>query len=414
MIHRTLSLLALSLFVTAASAQCDGRYVWEIFSDVDVTADVHYGYAENYDATFRDLHFDFYEPQGDTETARPLVLMAHGGFFVTGDKDAEDMIAICTDLAQRGYACASIQYRLGVALTEIDSAGFAKAVIRAVQDAKAAVRYLRANATTYGIDTSQIFFGGTSAGGVLAAHLAYMQPGSLLPNWVTTLITELGGLEGDSGTPGESSRIHGVVSYAGAIKSTDWMGPRDVPMMSIHGDADDVVPFGYGWVIYHLGLLQFPITPMNGSELIHQELDARGVHNRFFPYPGVGHVVHVDADNDFELHAERYPETVHETADFLHTLLHCYDPAAGIADGPRASEVTARPTPASGMAWVALPTSEPVRVSLTTLDGRTVRVWNAPSGAELVVEQRELPAGFYALQAVDGHGGSWAARVQFD
>ena len=410
--------LSVALFLVLISsdlmAQCNGRYVWEVFDDVDVTSDIYYGSGADFDGNNVDLYLDFYEPVGDTETERPIIILAHGGFFVFGDKTAEDMIALCTDYAQRGYVCASIGYRLGVGLTEVDSVGFSKAVIRAVQDAKGAVRYLRDNASTYGIDTSKMFLGGTSAGGVLAMHAGYLQSTDDLPAWINTEIAALGGLEGgNDGTPGGSSRIHGVVSYAGAIKSTSWMGSRNLPTISIHGDDDMVVPFGTGWVNYQLGLLLIPITTMMGSETIHQELEARGAIHEFWPYEGVGHVVHLDGgDGGYGLHPDRYPQTVHLTADFLHKQLDCYDPLASTQDASTPEFVAPVPNPAVDFVELSIASMEQLECTLVAADGRVVREWIETDPSAIRIDRAQLAEGLYVLRASNSYK-SWISRIYF-
>jgi acetyl esterase/lipase len=74
--------------------------------------------------------------------------------------------------AERGYVVASINYRLGFfpLAPSVDRAGY-----RALQDAHAAVCYLIANADEFGIDTSNIFAAGTSAGAITALNLAFME-----------------------------------------------------------------------------------------------------------------------------------------------------------------------------------------------------------------------------------------------
>ena len=86
----------------------------------------------------------------------PLVILIHGGGFKAGDK-ASQMARVRTVLAA-GYAAASIDYRLS------GEARFPAAV----QDAKAAVRYLRANAAAYSLDAERFAVWGVSAGANLA------------------------------------------------------------------------------------------------------------------------------------------------------------------------------------------------------------------------------------------------------
>ena len=62
----------------AAQSPCDGRYAEEIFDDVQVTT-----------VTYSDVHnlqMDIYQPVGDLEPKRPLIIFAHGGTFIFGSK----------------------------------------------------------------------------------------------------------------------------------------------------------------------------------------------------------------------------------------------------------------------------------------------------------------------------------------
>lgn len=121
----------------------------------------------------QNMLMNLYTPKGDSETKRPVVIVAHGGAFVAGARDDEDQqtIQFCDSLAARGYVTAALGYRLGVVMqTEgsnltVDSADFARTVYRSVQDIRAAIRYFRANAVKLGVDPQKIFVMGNSAGG---------------------------------------------------------------------------------------------------------------------------------------------------------------------------------------------------------------------------------------------------------
>ncbi|MEN0067362.1 MAG: alpha/beta hydrolase [Myxococcota bacterium] len=89
----------------------------------------------------------------------PVVVLIHGGGFFTGDKAA--MASSAAFLVSRDIAAASINYRLSGEAT----------FPAAVEDAKAAVRFLRANADLYRLDTNRIGSWGESAGANLAAML---------------------------------------------------------------------------------------------------------------------------------------------------------------------------------------------------------------------------------------------------
>ena len=91
----------------------------------------------------------------------------------------------------------------------------------------------------YGVDASQIFATGSSAGSITALHLAYLDSVEV-PSYVTW--GNVGGIfEGSSGNPGYSSQIQGVISNWGAIGDTTWMSSGNVPVYCVHGTEDATV-----------------------------------------------------------------------------------------------------------------------------------------------------------------------------
>src|SRR5206468_7267400 len=104
----------------------------------------------------RSLQLDLYLP-ARPEGRLPAIVFVHGGGWRTGVRENFTPMAIY--MAEHGYAAATISYRLS---TEAQYPA-------AVQDAKAAVRWLRANAGRYGIDPQRIAIGGASAGGQIAS-----------------------------------------------------------------------------------------------------------------------------------------------------------------------------------------------------------------------------------------------------
>jgi len=124
------------------------------------------------------LNYEFVAPNNDTLKYRPFVLMVHEGAFIFGDLDNE--MGLARGLAQRGYAAASINYRLGFSgASETYACGgnspeAVRAVYRAVQDTYAAIHYFVHRAEEFGIDTRQIMLAGSSAGAITVTALVYM------------------------------------------------------------------------------------------------------------------------------------------------------------------------------------------------------------------------------------------------
>ena len=104
----------------------------------------------------RDLQLDLYAPATTMDELRPGIVLVHGGDWVDGQR--EHLVPLAINLALRGYVVATISYRLA------SQAPYPAAV----EDAQAAVRWMREHAESYGIDASHIALGGAGAGGVVA------------------------------------------------------------------------------------------------------------------------------------------------------------------------------------------------------------------------------------------------------
>ena len=210
------------------------RYKDEVFATYTLQSNIQFGQAPN-----KTLYMDLYTAFSDTVTNRPMVIFIHGGGFKGGDKVGNFSKLLCGGLAKRGYVVSSINYRTQSTIAN-DTEHF-EAMLKALQDAKAAVRYFRSNGTLYGIDTSRIYATGSSAGSITALHLAYLDSAEV-PSYVTW--GNVGNsFEGTSGTPGYSSRISGVVANWGAIGDTSWIKKGDVPVYAVHGYDDSTVFF---------------------------------------------------------------------------------------------------------------------------------------------------------------------------
>lgn len=139
--------------------------------------------------TTRDLKLSVMRPLGIEEPLPCFVWFCGGGWM---DCDCNVHLPNLVDIARAGYVVASVEYR------DSNKAAFPAPL----EDAKAAVRYLRANASRWGIDASRFAVAGESAGGHQASMLG-----------VT------GGVERfDVGAHlDQSSRVQAVVDYYGVV-----------------------------------------------------------------------------------------------------------------------------------------------------------------------------------------------------
>lgn len=199
------------LMATALAAACGGSASTEVPAQVTdntpvvrTRLDVHY--AEQSAAQRLDLYLP---ASGDGPF--PLVVWIHGGGFSGGSKSL-DAAASARRMVDRGFAVASLEYRLS------GEAKFPAAVL----DLKAAVRHLRANAALYHVATARVGAWGSSAGGHLAAFLG-----------VTGGVADFE--DASLGNAAQSSRIQAVV---------DWYGPSDLMQMDADGAVQGCPRFG--------------------------------------------------------------------------------------------------------------------------------------------------------------------------
>jgi len=194
------------------------------------------------------LLMDVFIPTHRNSTPTPAVLWIHGGGWAMGDKNGNSGAKF---LANEGFVTASLSYRLS------GESPFPAAI----EDCKCAIRFLRKNALNYGINSDRIGVAGSSAGGHLAELVATTSPNA--------------GLEGAGGWQNVSSKVQAAASYYGVsdftaqfpretdqfiekfLRGTEsekaqlyrkaspifYVSKDDPPLLIVHGDKDDVVPF---------------------------------------------------------------------------------------------------------------------------------------------------------------------------
>jgi len=236
---------------------------------------------------------DIYQPMDDTLKSRPLILLLHGGAFIFGDKDSESIQALATNFAKKGYVVASANYRMGFNLASKSS--LERSAYRAVQDARAALRYLSANATTYRIDPDWFFLGGSSAGAITALNAAFMEederPESTGSN-LWRFQKDLGGLDESTNDVTGSYTIRALINLWGAVNDTNIINADEkIPVLSFHGDADKIVPYDYGYPFVDLDTTMTAniVSKLYGSLPIHQRLSHNGTQSDLITLPGAGH-----------------------------------------------------------------------------------------------------------------------------
>ncbi len=335
-------LLCLSVFFLNAQA----RYLDEVFSDVKVTPDVTYGvnatilYLQLFQQAIPEaLKMDIYEPEGDTESARPLVILFHTGNFIppqfnggcSGTRKDDTSVEICKQFARRGYVAASAEYRLGWDPTNTDQTvrvyTLINAAYRGVQDSRTAVRFFKKtaaeNGNPYNIDPNKIMLYGVGTGGYITYASATLDTitDTWIPKFVTPqgpMVNEIinGNLDGTSFgvTPfaippfpagdtlcypnhtGYSSNFQMAVALGGALGDTSWIGANDPPTLGIQVTTDPFAPYNIADLIVPPPL-NLTVVEVMGSGTSIPIFNARGANDVFnhpFIDPVSTHVATVD------------------------------------------------------------------------------------------------------------------------
>jgi len=213
----------------------------------------------------REVQADLFKPKGVTNP--PLVVVIHGGAWVTGQRT--DMDRLAAQLAESGFAAATVSYGL---------APRNKWPVM-IDDVRAAVTYFRTNNQKYGISTTKVGAAGASAGGHLALLLgtqgtpqdSYRVQCVLNIFGPTDLLNDfspaLSGVIAQQviGKPFETARAE-----IAQMSPITFVSKDSAPVFTIHGDADTLVP-------------------IKQAERLKTALDNAGVTNQFITIKGMGH-----------------------------------------------------------------------------------------------------------------------------
>lgn len=245
-----------------------------------------------------ELTMDIYKPQHDALKHRPLIMMIHGGAFYLGAKDSPNYVKWCEHLSSLGYVVASINYRLGF---KLNLSAIERSAYCAVQDAHAAMRFLVEERETYGIDTSMIFVGGSSAGAITSLNLAYMteayRPVTSFDDEERDL-PDLGPINKSGNRCKADFDIKGVVNMWGAVSNLEMFDAKKVPILSFHGDKDDIVPYKYDYPFKAVGAFKKTLfNKMYGSYNIQQRAEANRIPAELHTFKGWKHEPQVDKND---------------------------------------------------------------------------------------------------------------------
>ena len=417
-IYVLLLLIFMALPFSNASAQ---KFLSPIFN-YDSILNVKYGSnVTALSSTPEDQLYDIYLPTGDSSTKRPVVFFTHGGSFLSGSKETSDVVALCRAFAKRGYVTVSQNYRLGY--ETFDATNAKRAVWRAMQDGRAAVRHVRANAAQYLIDTNMIIYGGSSAGGFTALHVAFLdEPQELVLGVDTSAYTGpgsqgLGGFKGTTNNLSNSDEVNAVINLCGAIGDTSWIQLKDknIPVLNMHGTADNTVP--YGTAVIKL-FNTIPLLNVSGSSSIRKSLNAKKMTNRFYTFCGLDHVpfygttaVQKSWMDTTVLFISQflYYDVLKLSATIPNAIIQEIDSADCATTGIYATPIAAAkisPNPTQHSVLVELKNSNAniQQIAIMDLTGRTVGLHNIDNVNQTNIDLHHFENGIYLLKIITSEG----------
>jgi len=280
-ISRALVLVIGIVLVGSVSARAQLSDTTSFLADVSnqyrVVPDVVYHVASNHENTL-----DLYLPRNPSGPT-PVLMMIHGGGWVAGTREGASLLLL--PYLEMGWAVVNVSYRL-VQVARAPAA---------VEDCLCALQWIARNAEQYNFDVTRIVTTGTSAG----AHLALTSgmvpastglgrqcvagsfsgpptiptvPVSAIINWYG--ITDVTDLTRGPNTKGYAVQWMGGLfnreAIAKAVSPLTYVRTGLPPILSIHGDAD-------------------PLVPYEQATRLHAALDGVGVPNELHTVPGGGH-----------------------------------------------------------------------------------------------------------------------------
>jgi hypothetical protein len=309
-IAKLFTLIFALAITTSISAQ---RYLSPVFSQATRTTAI---YGFNYTVlplavpgghTLKQpLVMQVYQPVGDTETARPLIIYLHTGNFFPypqngscgGTLTDSSNVEFANRLAKMGYVVAVADYRLGwnpfSTVELVRRFTLINAAYRGVQDVRSCIRFFRKSAdplnggtNPFKIDPSKIVVWGQGTGGYLSLATAYLNQfndiyttsdpnkfklpnpaGGFIPMVIEAYNGDLNGellgptivdanynaISGGAfpigdtlaipNTPGYSSAFNLSVNMGGALGDSTWLDPGEIPLISYHVPSDFFAPCG--------------------------------------------------------------------------------------------------------------------------------------------------------------------------
>ena len=382
--------LLFGLSANVTIAQMGQRYAEPVFDEVNIETGIPFSSAvREGDTSPTTLYLDFYEPQGDTVSARPLVITVFGGAFVAGSRDFVDMQEYCNRLAQHGYAAASIDYRL-LSIWNLNQTSLIRDAYMAAQDVSSAIRFFKYHCAEYRIDKEQVFLLGNSAGSIAILCELFMDEDERPAE--TFEEPNLGSMHssGFDEYASISPAVAGAIPQWGGVMDLNVIDEEEyVPVCMLHGTDDTNVPYDSGYC--YNGMLPGVMPYMYGSHPIAGRLDEIGITDyEFHPFEGEGHAFYFTLS--YQLN-EKFDTCFSITRDFLYQHLQLPFSMPEL----NGQEIQVYPNPSNGV--FNIETEGETAITIYNLMGQTVATGKTDNGVFTV---SNLSSGVYFVKSCEG------------
>lgn len=286
--HKLIGILVVSLILIPACGDQDGedpkRYKDVMFTGYETTDRVQYGLDP-------EVHWlKVFEPSGDTETKRPLVIYVPGGGF----REVFHWDYIPGEFTRYGYVAADMHYRLGNLPLDAPTPtayDYLHAAVQVVNDIRSAIQYFRADAAgpnQFGIDPDRIFILGFSAGAIASLTSAFLDA----DDEVAPLFQQaIDAVDPSTMYPDQDATIAGVVAVGGAVFDLEYIDEGESPVFCLHGENDNAVSPAGLRVIKYDGSYE-----LSGSYKIIPKAEDEGIFSQLRIITGGAHNAPLDPD----------------------------------------------------------------------------------------------------------------------
>ena len=218
------------------------------------------------------------------------------------------------------------------------------------------------------------------------------------------LLAQIGGLDGNSGNPGYSTNVKGVINLAGALNVASWVQSCGKPVVSAQGDADPVVP-------YNCGNPEYGVVPVTlcGLGKMQPYITANTPYSASMVFPGDGHVPWQSNNTKFYM-----IDTM--ITSFLAKALGepmnavCTNTPLGVNDLNAEANIAVYPNPASNLLNISC--SQMISdITISDEMGRTVAQANEIKALNYQMNTSRLNAGVYFIRISNADNASCVRKI---